>query len=895
LGSSPGERQGHRAGDAPRPAFSGSEQARATVARSEPLTGRTPLRGGTAQRAVPTFLAETRKTRGRVRTYYGSGIGDRALPVIVGGTNAIRTKAVARRFYRSRIVFRLLRRAAVLIVLVAASVAAGAAPAEATPRPSGSPSSLTPGGLSLKAASDTAPVPMAGPRFGEAIVGTNRVPLVLLTNIQQVLALGHAGALTSPHPVRVIAVVTHTAEGPDRGHIVHDGTGGCVVTTTEPVALRFRQRVEIQGEVTPASFYPTIGKATFRQLGEGELPPPVTIAASRLTTGAHHAGWVRLPASVLDVAVSTGWRTYLVSSGGTTFNVGLRTDDPVLPLEQMNATVELVGVPWAYADNVKDANRFRLLLSESAGFRIVRPGSSNLFAGVRRTIRSVQEGGKTEDRVLVSGVVNFVSASKSLCLQDETASAWIYGLNPMPITSREHQHVPRLKPPPLRPGDRVEIVGNHFSSRPFSTQIHYAEYRVIGHEPLPPAPLVEERELMTGRWDGRQVRVRGRVVDREEIPGTAIKQTRLWVKTGEQVCYATYQDDHYFDFAAELGGLVEMTGVCAVSAGNVRPVRSFAVYLNAPADVKALPEPPAWLSPAVMKTAGVSSGVLALAFGWIWLLRRRVAHRTAALRAANTRLAAEVQEREKAEARLWDSLQHERELGELKSNFVSLVSHEFRTPLGVIMSATEVLQRYFERLPPEKRARHLDMIFRSTKNLSTLIDEVLLLGKVEEGRLRFAPLALDLERLCRVFVEEVASATNRVCPMQFVAHASLAQAVGDEALLRLILTNLLSNAVKYSEPGSPVEFMADRQGADVVLTVRDRGIGIPPEDQARLFHSFSRGHNVGERPGSGLGLVIVQRCVQLHGGSVELKSEPGQGTTATVRLPVFSAASNPPS
>jgi signal transduction histidine kinase len=240
-----------------------------------------------------------------------------------------------------------------------------------------------------------------------------------------------------------------------------------------------------------------------------------------------------------------------------------------------------------------------------------------------------------------------------------------------------------------------------------------------------------------------------------------------------------------------------------------------------------------------------------------------------------------------------EALSRERELGEMKSNFVSLVSHEFRTPLGVIMSATDVLKRYFDRLSPEKRERHLEMIGRSTKNLAQLIDEVLLLGRVEDGRMQFTPVPVDVEKLCRSLTDELRSATGGVCPIGFTKGSSLEGAVSDEAILRHILSNLLSNACKYSNPAGPVTFTAERRDGDLVLTVRDRGIGIPEEDQAHLFTSFTRGRNVGTRPGTGLGLVVVHRCVQLHGGTLHLESEVGRGTTVTVTLPAFKSAATP--
>jgi signal transduction histidine kinase len=112
----------------------------------------------------------------------------------------------------------------------------------------------------------------------------------------------------------------------------------------------------------------------------------------------------------------------------------------------------------------------------------------------------------------------------------------------------------------------------------------------------------------------------------------------------------------------------------------------------------------------------------------------------------------------------------------------------------------------------------------------------------------------------------------------------------DEALLRHIFGNLLSNAVKYSAAGKPVEFIVDRQDSDAVFVVRDRGIGVPEADVKLLFQPFHRARNVGETQGSGLGLVIVQRCVDLHGGSIKLESTEGVGTSVTVRLGLFAAA-----
>lgn len=265
-------------------------------------------------------------------------------------------------------------------------------------------------------------------------------------------------------------------------------------------------------------------------------------------------------------------------------------------------------------------------------------------------------------------------------------------------------------------------------------------------------------------------------------------------------------------------------------------------------------------------------------------LASKVQEREAELVQTNLSLERRVAERT---TELNEALERERDLVKVKSDFVSLVTHEFRTPLGVILSAAEVLERYFERLDPDKRSHHLAMISRSTRNLAGLIDEVLFLGRIEEGRLAFEPQPVDLDRILALLCDELSSATSDICPIRLSSENSLGGAVSDESLLRHILVNLLSNAVKYSDPGSPVSVTARRDATDLVLAVSDEGIGIPEADQPALFESFTRASNVGTRPGTGLGLVVVRRSVEAHGGSVALVSSPGKGTTVTVRLPAF--------
>lgn len=247
-------------------------------------------------------------------------------------------------------------------------------------------------------------------------------------------------------------------------------------------------------------------------------------------------------------------------------------------------------------------------------------------------------------------------------------------------------------------------------------------------------------------------------------------------------------------------------------------------------------------------------------------------------------------ERRRAEAELQNALAQERELSQLRSEFVSLVSHEFRTPLEIIMSSVDNLLRYHDRLPPQQREQLLRTVNKSVRRMSGMMEEVLVLGRLETDRMSFHPAPLDLPSLCRRLCEEIAATTGNRCVIDLQADEMAEPANGDESLLRHIFSNLLSNAVKYSPEGARVAFTVRRDRESAVCRVADCGCGIPTADQKRMFQAFHRGSNVGQVPGTGLGLLIVQRCVSLHGGALGFESAEGRGTTFTVRLPLFTPA-----
>lgn len=252
----------------------------------------------------------------------------------------------------------------------------------------------------------------------------------------------------------------------------------------------------------------------------------------------------------------------------------------------------------------------------------------------------------------------------------------------------------------------------------------------------------------------------------------------------------------------------------------------------------------------------------------------------------------EIEEQKRAEAELRRALGQEQELLRLKSRFVSMVSHEYRTPLGVIQSAAEILETYFDRLGPERRRAHLGDIRDAASTMTRLMDEVLFLERSASGRLGCRPAPVEVAS----FVTEFLAAPGLVEGAPRIRSAvenRLPHAWIDVGLLRLALGNLLGNALKYSPDGRPVDLRVHRDGTFLEIEVADRGIGVPEEDRPRLFEPFHRATNVGEIQGSGLGLVIVKRCADLHGGTVVVESRDGGGTTFRLRLPAFRESEHP--
>ena len=258
-------------------------------------------------------------------------------------------------------------------------------------------------------------------------------------------------------------------------------------------------------------------------------------------------------------------------------------------------------------------------------------------------------------------------------------------------------------------------------------------------------------------------------------------------------------------------------------------------------------------------------------------LEKQVKNRTLILEEA-------IQELEKTKIDLHNSLNKEKELNELKSRFVSMASHEFRTPLTTMMSSLSLVTKYGEQNDKESQLKHVGKIKTSINNLTDILNDFLSVSKLEEGKIENFPEEINLKKFISDVISEMQSmATNGQKLVQtFSGHEVV---LIDKKLLKNVLFNLISNAIKFSPEGGVIEVISQVLNSSIKISVKDNGIGISKEDQKHLFERFFRGHNATHIQGTGLGLNIVARYAELMNGSLDFESIENKETTFTIIIP----------
>ncbi len=245
----------------------------------------------------------------------------------------------------------------------------------------------------------------------------------------------------------------------------------------------------------------------------------------------------------------------------------------------------------------------------------------------------------------------------------------------------------------------------------------------------------------------------------------------------------------------------------------------------------------------------------------------------------------DVTAQKQAEQTLRSAYDKEKELRKLRSEFMSMLSHDFRTPLAIILSSADILKNYADRLTDAQKSRHLNIIENQVTRQLDLLNDILLLNQSESVGLGFNPAPCDLEKFCCTLIEDHQLTVGTLHPLVFTKMCEDTNAQIDEKLLQRAISNLLSNAVKYSPEGGTIRLNLSCEGEFVVIAIHDEGIGIPESDLEHLFEPFYRAGNAGGIQGTGLGMVIVKQMIEAHSGTITIKSELGVGTTFFITLP----------
>jgi PAS domain S-box-containing protein len=733
--------------------------------------------------------------------------------------------------------------------------------------------------------------------------------------------------------IRVGGVVT--VHRPGAAFYIDDGTGVMHVDQSmrflnppadaqrlerEPqTRLQPGERVEVIGaKFSFFSLAPSLQASEFRRLGPGRLPEPLDVKLQELLAGRHAGRLVRLKAQLIDQRIwgTSGLRhnmSMILRDENDVFQATWEGDAPVDWNPQADGYVEVTGVNDAEGSPNRKRSTFQLLLRSPADVapapeppfwtrkefqRIaLAVGGVALLAGawiflqrtqMRRLERRVADrtadlqASEARTRSVVDTALDAVismDASGRITGWNKRAES-IFGWPAAEVLGRSLAET--IIPPSHREAHRrglekylatgegpvlnrrTEVTALRRDGREFPAELsiaplnidgapHFSAFlRDITDRRQAETRLRESEELFSKAFHGSNARLaildatEGRYLDvneafvqaygysRQEILGRTSLDLGLWEDPAQrEEAYGIYQRE---------GRLRDFESRVKTRSGEIQVVLQSGDFVNV-GDRRCI----------------LSVGV-------------------------------DITDRKRVESELLHNYAREKELSELKSRFVAMVSHEFRTPLAIITSSAEILDAYLDRLSPEDRKDNLRDITDATRHMSRMMEEVLLLGRVEAGKMTCHPAPLDLRMFGQRLLDEVASATSGRCPLQFNPSPSLPEAQADEGLLRHIFTNLLNNAVKYSPAGRAVALEIEARGSLAVFTVRDRGIGIPEADARLLFQAFHRGRNVGDTPGTGLGMTIVKRCVELHGGKIAFESKEGGGTTFVVALPLFEPA-----